>query len=101
MIRTFCRCLVKFDDIQPTKQWTEKQIPEIVRRYSQHFVEAQTLKDIWWEEFIDVETISKVRENFLNKITYFLFRSIFIVLLGLYWLYHSGSLLVVRRMLFL
>uniref|UniRef100_A0A914L6A7 Anaphase-promoting complex subunit 1 n=1 Tax=Meloidogyne incognita TaxID=6306 RepID=A0A914L6A7_MELIC len=60
MIRTFCRCLVKFDDIQPTKQWTEKQIPEIVRRYSQHFVEAQTLKDIWWEEFIDVETISKV-----------------------------------------
>ncbi|CAK5055509.1 unnamed protein product [Meloidogyne enterolobii] len=60
MIRTFCRCLVKFDDIQATKQWTEKQIPEIVRRYSQHFVEAQTLKDIWWEEFIDVETISKV-----------------------------------------
>jgi len=68
MIRTFCRCLVKFDDIQPTKQWTEKQIPEIVRRYSQHFVEAQTLKDIWWEEFIDVETISKVREKFFNKI---------------------------------
>lgn len=66
MIRTFCRCLVKFDDIQPTKQWIDNQIPELVRRYSQNFVEAQLPEDIWWEEHIDVETISKVIKNIKN-----------------------------------
>ena len=60
MIRTLCRCLVDFDDVKATEEWVEAQVPEIIRKYSKHYVEANMKRDLWWAEFIDVETVAKV-----------------------------------------
>lgn len=59
MIRTICRCLIDFDDIECTQEWLEEQVPEIIRKYGQHYRDAKRKGDLWWSEFIDVQTVAK------------------------------------------
>jgi hypothetical protein len=59
MIRTLCQCLVDFDNIRPTKEWVDEQVPEIARKYTKLYLAAKCKEDMWWADVIDVETVAK------------------------------------------
>uniref|UniRef100_A0A914H9E7 Anaphase-promoting complex subunit 1 n=1 Tax=Globodera rostochiensis TaxID=31243 RepID=A0A914H9E7_GLORO len=59
MVRTLSRCLVDFDEIKCTQEWIETQIPEIIRKYAKHFLEIKSKEEMWWAEFIDMNTVAK------------------------------------------
>lgn len=97
LIRTLARCLVDLDEVQYTKEWVETQIPPIIRKYANHFIEANSKDDMWWTDFVDIETVSKVINihlcYYLN-VTKFSLKGLFLLF---YWsLFCSGLTLCIK-----
>nr|CDJ98477.1 Proteasome cyclosome domain containing protein [Haemonchus contortus] len=67
-VRVLARSLVLWDMIQPTCEWIDKQIPDIIHEYAQTVLKFPSTVEVditdeelaYWDEVVDRETIAEV-----------------------------------------
>uniref|UniRef100_A0A915D2V7 Anaphase-promoting complex subunit 1 n=1 Tax=Ditylenchus dipsaci TaxID=166011 RepID=A0A915D2V7_9BILA len=56
MMRTLSKCLINYEHIGSNMEWVEQQVPEIIRKYTRHFMSS---KSPWWSSFIDMNCVAQ------------------------------------------